>query len=144
MALDFSDSIHQNPANIVQPNGFIGTHKLFFVGATGNIGSGYGIPGVSATRISTGIYRVQHPPIKGLDIIAGIATPSGTTYHVNQSTEKTNSLSGTTEFHILADKGGASGTFSPSGAYKLTNPVSGTILRLAFFGAPQAVAPGQF
>ena len=139
----------QFPANTLVPNGFLGTHKLFFVGATGNIGSGYGVPGVTATRISTGIYRIQYGPVKGLDIIPGIAVPSGApAYHVKQVTDKTNSLSGTTEFHIstlnnIAGSGAAAGVFSGL-AGQLANPVSGTILRLAMFAAPQAVPPGQF
>lgn len=153
MPTDFSDLVQQHPANIVAPNGFIGTHKLFFVGATGNIGSGYGLGGlVTATRVSTGIYRVKHPPIKGLDIIPGLAMPSGAPpYQVQQITDGlgatggTNSLSGITEFHIRQPGGGASGSAAPSGAtYVLANPVSGTILRLAFFAAPNAVRPGQF
>lgn len=146
MPLDFSDRVQQHPANTVFPNGFIGTHKLFFVGATGLIGSGYGTPGFSATRISTGIYRVQTPPCKELEFIPGIAAPSGApAYQVQQSTERTNSLSGTCEFHIRQPGGGASGSAAPSGAgYVLANPVSGTILRLAWFAAPLAVPPGQF
>lgn len=146
MPVDFSDRVQQHPANIVAPNGWVGSHKLFFVGATGLIGSGYGIPGVTATRISTGIYRIQHPPIKQFDFIPGIAAPSGApAYQVQQATERTNSLSGTVEFHIRQPGGGASGTASPSGAgYVLCNPVSGTILKLAGFAAPLAVPPGQF
>lgn len=152
MPLDLSDRVHQNPANIVAPNGFVGTHKLFFTGSTGLVASGYGTPGFSATRVSTGIYRVKHPPIKGLEMFAGIAMPSGApSYKVDQITDGlgptggTNSLSGITEFHIKQPGGGASGSAAPSGAtYVLANPVSGTILRLAFFAAPQAVPPGQF
>ncbi len=153
MPTDFSDRVQQHPANIVAPNGFVGTHKLFFTGATGLVGSGYGMGRlVTATRVSTGIYRVQHPPIKGLDIFAGIAMPSGApSYKVDQITDGlgptggTNSLSGTTEFHIKQPGGGASGSVAPSGAgYVLANPVSGTILRLSFFAAPLAVPPGQF
>ena len=134
----------QYPANTVQPNAFYGVHKLFFTGATGLIGSGYGVPGVTATRISTGIYRVQHPPVRGFDIIPGIAAPSGApAYQVQQATERTNSISGTTEFHIRAPNV-ASGSSTPSGGMALQNPVSGTILRLAMFASPLAVAPGQF
>jgi hypothetical protein len=151
MAANFSDKTEQHPANIVAPNGFVGSHKLFFVGATGNVGTGYGIPGVSATRVSTGIYRIQHPAIKGLDIIPGIAVPSGApAYHVKQITDGvggTNSLSGTTEFHISTDQRIGSGAAAGVGsglAGQLANPVSGTILRLAFFAAPLAVPPGQF
>jgi len=147
MPTDFSDRVQQHPANIVAPNGFVGTHKLFFVGATGLIGSGYGTGNlITATRISTGIYRVQHPPVKQLEFFVGIAAPSGApAYHVQQATERSNSLSGTTEFHIRQPGGGASGTASPSGgAFVLANPVSGTILRLSYFAAPLAVPPGQF
>lgn len=152
MPTDFSDTVQQNPANIVAPNGFVGTHKLFFTGATGLIGTGYGTPGFSATRVSTGIYRVKHPPIKELNFFPGIVTPSGApAYHVTQITDGavatggTNSLSGITEFHIRQPGGGASGSAVPSGStYVLANPVSGTILRLAWFAAPNAVRPGQF
>lgn len=152
MPTDFSDVVQQHPANIVAPNGFVGTHKFFFVGATGNIGTGYGTPGFSATRVSTGIYRVKHPPIKQLEFFAGVAVPSGAPpYNVKQITEGgsatggTNSRSGITEFHISQPGGAASGGAAPSGgAFVLANPVSGTILRLAFFAAPEAVAPGQF
>jgi hypothetical protein len=148
MPTDFSDRVQQNPANTVNPNGFYGVHKLFFVGNTGLVGSGYGVPGVTATRVSTGVYRVQHPPVKGLDIIPGIATPSGAPqYRVKQITDGpggTNSLSGTTEFHITTTNQISSG-IAPSGLTgQLANPVSGTILRLAMFAAPQAVPPGQF
>ena len=149
MPTDFSDRVQQYPQNTVHPNGFVGVHKLFFVGATGLIGSGYGVPGVTATRISTGIYRVQHPPIKGLDILPGVASPSGSPqYRVKQITETTNSLSGTTEFHITTQNGiapsGAAASSSSGLAGVLSNPVSGTIMRLAFFASPQAVPPGQF
>lgn len=139
-------SVAQYPANAVNPGGFYGVHKLFFVGTTGLIGSGYGIPGVSATRISTGIYRVKHPPSRGLDIIPGLAVPSGAPhYTATQNTEQTNSISGTTEFHIRAPGGGASGLIQASGmGAVLQNPVSGTVLRLGFFIAPQAIPPGQF
>jgi len=152
MPTDFSDTVLQNPANIVAPNGFVGTHKFFFVGGTGLIGTGYGTPGFTATRVSTGIYRVKHPPVKELVMMAGIAMPSGApSYKVDQITDGigptggSNSLSGITEFHIRQPGGGASGSAAPSGAgYVLANPVSGTILKLAFFAAPQAVPPGQF
>jgi len=88
MPTDFSDTVLQNPANIVAPNGFVGTHKFFFVGGTGLIGTGYGTPGFTATRVSTGIYRVKHPPVKELVMMAGIAMPSGApSYKVDQITD---------------------------------------------------------
>lgn len=151
MPTDFSDRVQQHPGNIVAPNGFVGTHKFFFTGATGLVGTGYGTPGFSATRVSTGIYRVKHPPVKELTFLAGIVSPSGSPdYIVKQVTDGlgptggSNSLSGIAEFHIKAPAGGASGSASPSGGFALQNPVSGTILKLAFFAAPLAVPPGQF
>ena len=125
----------QFPLNAVGPKGqhaFIGVENLFFTGSTGLVGTMYGIPGVTATRVGTGVYRLAYPVARGVDIIAGIRAPSGMAYQVNVN--QLNPSSGTAE--IVVSKGGPVPTGVASGFVQPINPVAGAQASLLFFVAP--------
>lgn len=139
----------QFPLNTAGPKGqnaFVGVHKLFFTGLTGavatatspgaaGIGPGqFGIPGISATRVGTGIYDVYHPKAKSVDIIPSLDCPTGTAAQINVMRPQ-DGRSGMFRFHITRQPTtgvAIIGTNFPV----LFNPVSGTVANLLFFVAP--------
>src|SRR3954470_9995135 len=76
----FAEAAGQFPLNSIGPKGqhaFVGVERMFFQGATGLVSTLFGIPGLTATRVSTGTYRIQHPPAVSVDVIPGMQSPSG-------------------------------------------------------------------
>jgi hypothetical protein len=133
------DATSQFPLRSVGPKGqnaFVGVHKVFFSGTTGLVATSYGIPGVTATRIATGAYRLNYPPTRALDIIPGIQAPSGNHYNINVS--DVNSYSGTANFQVTRNNVGpiASGAAQASSYLAPHNPVSGTFANFMFFVSP--------
>lgn len=129
----------QSPLNTVGPKGqqaFVGVHKVFFSGATGLVATSYGIPGVTATRVATGAYRLAFPTSRGVDIIPGVQAPSGAHYNINVSNVQP--YSGTAEFQITRNHVGpiASGAAVASSYLAPHNPVSGTFANLLFYVSP--------
>lgn len=113
-------------------HGFIGSQKTFFTGSTGLVATSYGIPGMGATRVSTGTYNLFFPPTVGVDFYPGVQAPSGHSYSVNISDVQP--TSGTAKMQIGRFGGaGSSGNFVPSLAFVPHNPVSGTIVNLLTF-----------
>lgn len=129
----------QNPLNVVGPKGahaFIGTDTVFFTGATGLVGTAYGIPGVTCTRVSTGLYQVDYPPCKGANIWAQVRAPTGHSYTANITA--LNAVSGTAYLHLTRQ---VAGKLITTGSMPTTynqphNPVSGTMVDLMFMFSP--------
>ena len=131
----------QFPLNAIGPSGqhaFLGVQRVYFTGATGLIGTMYGVPGVrGATRVATGIYRFSHDPCVNLDIIPAIEAPSGAFYDVNIPVEKKGTGgSGAFDVHMYVHKNYGFGTGVASGALELQNPATGTALKLMIYGSP--------
>lgn len=137
---NFQD-VEQYPLNVVGPkgqHGFMGTSTSFFEGATGLIGTTYGIPGVTMTRVATGAYRVNFPSspqvsgAMGVTILPGLNAPSGNFYDVNVS--DVNSVTGVAHIQIAQFSGTGTGVVTQM--MRPANPVSGTKLHLQFFVSP--------
>lgn len=129
----------QFPLNAVGPSGqhaFVGTHKVFFTGLTGNVGTAYGIPGLSITRSRTGMYSVTHQKIRDLVVIPQINSPSGTQYNVNFPPAGNVGISGTMEFHISKMENLVVSGAHPSATVRPHNPVSGVVLSMLVFAKP--------
>jgi hypothetical protein len=135
-------AIEEGPIKGVGPaaqDGFIGLHQVYFQGATGLVGSAFGVPGVTVTRTGTGAYSVSYPKVsKGgrCAIIPGIEAPTGFQYDVSIQTPNVPN-SGTFKFNITKQTQFlGSGAVPISGTNQQVNPVSGTVLNLLFFGSP--------
>lgn len=115
-------------------NAAIGIHKVFFTGTTGLIGTHYGVAGVSATRVSTGLYTFRHPSTVHVDILTQIEAPTGCAYNVNVVRDTKNSQSGIFQVQIMGNATSI-GTGVPSGMIPYA-PQSGTALKLMFFVSP--------
>lgn len=114
----------QNPLRALglkSQEGAVGVHRIFFTGSTGTISTGYGIPGITGTRLSTGTYRIRFPSTKAVYINPSIAGTSGTYYGVN--VQNVNGISGIAEIQV--SKGGVAQT-----------PATGTYVELWFFVTP--------
>ena len=141
--MSLSEAGAQFPANAIGPSGehaFVGMHRVFFTGSTGLIGTMYGVPGVSATRVSTGLYRFKHDPTVNVDIIPGVEGPTGTQYQVNVNKRNLSNggagASGTFEVQINQMANAGFGTGLASGFVQPQNPATGTALKLLFFCSP--------
>lgn len=129
----------QFPLNAVGPSGqhaFVGVHKVFFTGLTGNVGTAYGIPGLSITRSRTGFYSVTHQKIRDLTVIPQLNSPSGTIFDVNFPPATNVGISGTMEFAISRSESIVVSGASPSMTTRPHNPVSGTVLSMFVFAKP--------
>src|SRR3970040_385941 len=105
---------------------------MFFTGLTGSVATSYGLPGLVATRVSTGSYNLVFPPTVGIDFYPGVQAPSGHSYSVNISDVQ--ATSGTAKMQIgRFGAPGSSGNFSPSLTFQAQNPVSGTQVNLLCF-----------
>ena len=119
-------------------HGFIGTERIFFTGATGLVGTAYGIPGVTATRVSTGLYKINHPPAKMANIFPSVNAPTGPMYMANIDAATSNAYSGVAYLHIgrqQTTKWITTGSM-PSTYVQPYNPVSGTMIDLLFVVSP--------
>lgn len=129
----------QFPLNAVGPSGqhaFVGVHKVFFTGLTGNVGTAYGVPGLSITRSRTGFYSVTHQKIRDLTVIPHIGSPSGTQYDVNFPPAGNVGISGTMEFQISKMESLVVSGAHPSATVRPHNPVSGVVLSMFVFAKP--------
>lgn len=139
----------QFPLNTVGPKGqqaFVGVHKLFFTGLTGavatatspgaaGIGPGqFGIPGILATRVATGVYDVFHPKSKSLDVIPSLDCPTGTQARINIQRPQ-DGRSGVFRFLVTRDPITGSAVIGTNAPVAF-NPVTGTVANLLFFVAP--------
>lgn len=120
-------------------NAFLALETVHFVGATGLIGSAYGIPGVTLTRTSTGAYTISYPPINQAQgrvaIIPGLEVPTGQAYDVSLTQHYPGS--GTTQINITRMGNAiASGAVPVSGTVQPMNPATGTVLSLLFVVNP--------
>lgn len=134
-----ADFDNQFPLNAVGPSGqhaFVGVHKVFFTGLTGNVGTAYGVPGLSITRSRTGFYSVTHQKIRDLTVIPQLNSPSGTIFDVNFPPATNVGLSGTMEFAISRSESIVVSGASPSMTVRPHNPVSGTVLSMFVFAKP--------
>lgn len=136
---NFSQDAGQYPLNVIGPKGqkaFLGMETVFFEGTTGLVGTAYGIPGVTATRIATGSYDLIYPPTREVRIIPGLQAPTGMHYTVNIS--DVFPFSGKAKIQIARMGGGSvpSGSTTPTMMSQPHNPVSGTMLNLQFFVSP--------
>ena len=131
----------QYPLNAVGPKGqnaFVGSAQMFFTGSTGLIATFFGVPGVSATRVRTGIYNLQYPLTKEVSIYPALQGPTGAAYNLN--IVNVQPFSGTAELHVsqVIAPQIASGSNNPSATVQLQNPISGTRANLLFFVSPIA------
>lgn len=130
----------QFPLNAVGPSGqhaFLGVHRVFFTGSTGLIGTMYGVPGITATRVATGVYRFKHDVCRNIDIIPGVEGPTGTAYQINiPVASKGDGSSGAFDVHLMQTKNYGFGTGIASGALEPQNPATGTALKLLMYGSP--------
>ncbi len=131
-------SVEQGPLNTVLPKGqhaFIGSEKIFFTGTTGQVGTAYGIPGVTVTRSGTGSYDVSYPVAHECDIYPDIAAPTGYAYDI--TVVANNPTSGTAKFNISQSYSTfGSGAAGASMSTRNYNPVSGSVAKLLMYIAP--------
>lgn len=118
-------------------NASIGVEKVYFTGTTGQVGTAYGIPGLTVNRTGTGSYQIWYPPVKDMTIIPGIEAPTGNAYDVTIA--QNNPTTGTAQVNITqfgVVTGTAAGNNGVSGTTIMTNPASGTVMNLLFISAP--------
>lgn len=130
----FTETTGQFPLNAIGTRGegaFLGLERMFFQGQTGLVSTMYGIPGVTATRIATGIYNIRHPSIVAADIIPGVEAPSGMYFQANVVNH--NAQSGTADIHFFNE---AQPSILNSGYGQYINPPTGTQVKLLFFCSP--------
>lgn len=125
----------QFPLNTWGPKGehaVLGSHRFRTWGATGSISAtmSAGIPGVTATRITNGQYRIGHPPCPSgiVDVYIEASSPSGTLaanpYIAAQShAQNQTGQTGFCDFRIT--QGG-----------NTINPATGTTIKALFYVAP--------
>lgn len=134
-----SENVPQFPLNAAGQSGqqaFLGVEKVFFTGSTGLIGTMYGIPGFSATRVSTGLYTFVHDKIKHIDVIAGLECPTGTYLDVMVPSATKGSPSGTFQIQTYMRQAAGFGTGVPSIYLQNQNPATGTVLKLMVYASP--------
>ena len=145
MPIDNLSSFNQYPLNVVGPKGqgaFVGSARMFFTGATGNVATFYGIPGLSATRVRTGIYKLQSPMIKEMSIYPTLQGPTGINYTL--SIHDVQPYSGTAELHVTRLEAAAQTSASGADANTVSltirpqNPASGTRVNLLYMLSPIA------
>ncbi|TAK10622.1 MAG: hypothetical protein EPO32_14930 [Anaerolineae bacterium] len=130
----------QGPLKTVLPKGqnaFVGSEKIFFTGTTGQVGTAYGIPGVTVTRSGTGSYDVRYPVAHECDIYPDIQSPTGYSYNINIT--ENFPTSGTAKFNITQQfQFIGSGAVGVSGSVRNYNPTSGSVAKLLMYIAPIA------
>jgi hypothetical protein len=121
------------------PDAAFGRTRTLFSGATGLVGTTYGVPGIVATRRHTGTYRFLHPPSKDLTVVsANVQGPTGTYYHANV-VEPQVGMSGYFDVNLYRMQNAPVGTGIPQGSAALIpqNPATGTVLVLSYFNVPK-------
>lgn len=130
----FADS-HQYPVNANRAHGAIEQSRTLFHGATGLVGTTMSRVPMVATRVSTGLYRFQHPPSVNLGIIAAhVEGPTGTYYGAHVRGPRFG-VTGTFDVTVtrpeLAAISGGSAPVMP------VNPATGAALVITYFDAPR-------
>lgn len=116
-----------------QQNAGFGIARVFFsgTGASGQIATMYGFPGLLATRSATGVYDFTHPQGNHLSIFPGVEVPTGAPAMTANVISPRDSLSGTFRVHFTQQ-----GTGGASGLPQFLNPSTGTVLRLLMHHSP--------
>lgn len=147
----------QGQLNSFLPKGngaIVGVHNLRAIGsgifgnqtpaiqtATGllnptGVGSG-GIPEVSATYVSTGLFALRFPPTKSVDINAAVSSSSGYNFQAQVNSQSGPSGSAQLEIVRLGSAGGGASGLNPIQASGFTGFLpTGTQVKLTFFAAP--------
>lgn len=109
-----------------------GYGKLTFSasGNSGLVATCYGLRGLSAERVSTGIYQLNFPIANGCILQPSLEAPSG--YHYDVAVVAKTSISGMAQIHI----GQANAT---TGVFTHLSPRSGTHVLLRFSFHPRVV-----
>lgn len=127
--------------NVVGPKGqhsLVGMETIFFEGLTGLIGTAYGIPGVTATRVATGAYRMNFPSspqasgAMGVVLIPSLNAPTGNFFGVNVT--DVHSVTGVAHLNFTTAEMQVSG--APTNIRRPVNPASGTRLHVLFYVSP--------
>jgi len=158
----------QGPANFFFPkgeNGVFGVHNLNVIGsgifgnrtpgfmafqsgastgfvpATG-VGSG-GVPGVTATYVSTGIYAIRFPPTKSVNIAPVVNSSSG--YNFQAVVNNLSGASGSAQLEITRIGAPGATGFNPIQASGFTGYLpTGTVVALSFFASPATDGIGGY
>lgn len=120
--------LSQTPFRVAGPAGSDsvgGFGKLTFSasGNSGLVATCYGLRGLTAERVSTGIYQLNFPRAPGTIVEAHLEAPSG--YHYDLAVVSKTSLSGMAQIHV----GQANAT---TGVLTPLSPRSGTHVLLKF------------
>lgn len=121
-------SLQQLPLRAAGPAGsdaLEGYGKLTFSasGNSGLVATCYGLRGLTATRVTTGIYQLNFPIAPGTIVQPSLEAPSG--FHYDLAVVSKTSISGMAQIHV----GQANAT---TGAFTHLSPVSGTHVLLKF------------
>lgn len=104
------------------------------VPATG-VGSG-GVPGVTATYVSTGIYSIRFPPTKSVNIVPVVNSQSG--YNFQAAMNNLSPASGSAQLEITRVGAAGQTGFNPIQASGFGGYLpTGTTVALSFYAAPQ-------
>ena len=123
----------QFPLNTWGPKGehaCLGSHRFRTYGATGGISptASVGIPGVTATKLSDGNYRIGHPPCPSgaVDVYLDISQPTSgaQVYSARRVTTHQTGATGYIDFKVMLELAGA------------TTPPTGTSIQALFYVAP--------
>jgi hypothetical protein len=133
MATRTAGEAPQFPLNTWGPKGehaCLGSHRFRTYGATAGISptASAGIPGVTATKLADGRYRMFHPPCPSgaVDVYLDMSQPSGV-------------VAGWSAKRINIPQTGASGTIDFTTILELTganNAPTGTTIQALFYVAP--------
>lgn len=103
------------------------------VPATG-VGSG-GVPGVTATYVSTGIYSIRFPPTKSVNIAPFVSSSSG--YNFQAVINNISPVSGSAQLEISRFNAPGQTGFNPIQASGFTGYLpTGSVVQLSFFASP--------
>ncbi len=136
-----------NRMGLGAPNSFFGTHRVFFEGTTGLVGSSYGLPGVTVGRLRTGIYGIRFPTDwRSVSILPGLQVPTGFDYDAKIAGMSGVGIlvgqSGGAELHISrAINAPVITTTNPSTYVQAHDPVTGTMAELHFFVTKTPITP---
>lgn len=117
-------------------DGFFGVHSVYFQGTTGLVATQYGIPGMVATRVQTGLYRLAFGRAFGsVDINPSVEGPTGAIYGavMQQPLHRNSGIAHVLLYSPLVSPTGAA---QSTASFQPVNPATGTALKLFTFVAP--------
>lgn len=96
-----------------------------------------GVPGVSATYTSTGLFSIRFPPVRSVDISAAVSSSSGYNFNAYVNNQAGPSGSAQLEITRAPAAGGFTGVQEPiqASGFRGFMP-TGTKVMLTFFAAP--------